>query len=97
MSVSSAISTDLQVVLVEDNTGQELARIEGPGLFRMSSTEEYRILIREAQGNQQDSLWVRIVIASGLVAAKQQRKRWGKSDSRVTNVDYVAGDVRFVD
>lgn len=95
VSVSSAITPHLNVLLIEDNTGRELACIEGPGLFRLSSTEEYRIVINGSQQELHDLLWVRIVIASGLVAAKQQRKRWGKTCSSSVSGRLVCDEVIF--
>ncbi len=79
LSVSSAITSQLKLLLVEDHTGQELAHVEGPGLFHLSSLDEYRIVINGSQQDLKDLLWVRIVIVSGLVAAKQQRKRPAKA------------------
>ena len=75
LSVSSAITSQLKLLLVEDNSGQELAYVEGPGRFQLSSSDEYRIVINGSQQDLKDLLWVRVIIASGLVAAKQQRKR----------------------
>ncbi len=75
LSVSSAITSQLKLLLVEDNSGQEIAHVEGPGRFQLSSSDEYRIVINGSQQDLKDLLWVRVIIASGLVAAKQQRKR----------------------
>lgn len=92
LSVSSAITSQLKLLLVEDNTGQELAEVEGRGPFHLNSSDEYRIMINSCCSQQElkDLLWVRIIIASGLVAAKQQRKRPGKPASHKL---YEVGDV----
>ena len=95
VAVPSTITSHLQVLLTEDKTGRELACIEGPGLFRLSNTEEYRIVINGTQQDLNDLLWVRIVIASGLVAAKQQRRRWGRTDSTSVNDRPTSGEVMF--
>ena len=89
--MSSASPKPLQLLLVEDKTGQEFACIEGPGAFSMRTTDEYKILITNIVAC--DLLWVRIVIASGLVAAKQQRKQRGRGSSK--GDDYILGDVIF--
>ncbi len=90
LSVSSAITSQLKLLLVEDNSGQELAYVEGPGRFQLSSSDEYSIVINCSQQDLKDLLWVRIIIASGLVAAKQQRKRPGKPAPQKV---YDVGDV----
>ena len=95
VSASSAITSHLHILLVEDNTGRELACIEGPGPFRLSSTEEYRIVINGSQQELHDLLWVRIVLASGLVAAKQQRRRGRRTDSTSVNDRLNGGEVIF--
>lgn len=90
LSVSSAITAQLKLLLFEDNTGQEIAHVEGPGRFQLNSSDEYRIVINGSQQDLRDLLWVRIIIASGLVAAKQQRKRPGKPAPHKV---YDVGDV----
>lgn len=90
LSVSSAITSQLKLLLVEDNSGQEIAHVEGPGRFQLSSSDEYRIVINGSQRDLKDLLWVRVIIASGLVAAKQQRKRPGRPTSHKI---YDVGDV----
>ena len=92
LSVSSAITSQLKLLLVEDNSGQELAYVEGPGCFQLSSSDEYSIVINCSQQDLKDLLWVRIIIASGLVAAKQQRKRPGKPAPQKV---YDVGDVMW--
>lgn len=92
LSVSSAITSQLKLLLVEDNSGQEIAHVEGPGRFQLSSSSEYRIVINGSQQDLKDLLWVRVIIASGLVAAKQQRKRPGRPTLHKL---YDVGDVMW--
>ena len=65
-----------QLVLIEDRTGTEVARIDGPGPFSMKCSQNYSIAVRNSQRDQaSDRCWVRLVIASGLLAAKQQKAK----------------------
>ncbi len=67
----------LQVKLMEDGSRQELARLEGPG----SSCKSYWIQNPELSqdtitifGRTDYPRWMQVVIASGMVAAKTQRR-----------------------
>lgn len=74
VSFSSAITPSLQLLLVDDSTKQEVACLEGPCLFRMHRAEQYQIFIDNSQQGSQDHMWVRLVIASALLMAKQEKK-----------------------
>ncbi len=66
----------LQLVLIEDRTGTEVARIDGPGPFSMKSSQHCSITVRNSQRDQAaDCCWVRLVIESGLLAAKQYKAK----------------------
>ncbi len=73
---------NVQVRLIEHNTEQEVACVEGPGLFRTKTAEEYKITVSGCPADLQDDLWIRLVIVTGLLAAKQQRKRVGSMSSK---------------
>jgi len=66
----------LQLVLIDDRTGTEVARIDGPGSFSMKSSQHYSMTVRNSPGDQaSDRCWVRLVIASGLLAVKYQKAK----------------------
>ncbi len=69
--------THLQIKLMEDGSRQELARIEGPGSrcksFWIQNPELSQDTI-SIFGRTDYPTWMQVVIASGMVAAKTQRR-----------------------
>lgn len=72
--VFSAFTSSLELLLLDDSTQQEVACLEGPCLFRMHRAEQYQIFIDNSQQGSKDDMWVRLVIASALLVAKQEKK-----------------------
>ncbi len=86
----------LQLVLIEDRTGTEVARIDGPGPFSMKCSQNYTITVRNSHRDQgADRWWVRLVIASGLLAAKQHSAK-RKADRTAAAAAFAYGnDISF--
>ena len=88
--------TSIQLALVEDATGQEVAYVDGPAVFDIRAPEGYGILISTDQHTSKDPLWVRIVLTSGLLAAKQHCRQPDRSSKKGQNRPATFGEVIFV-
>lgn len=96
MPPSSFIASQVQTVLVEDSTGQGVACVQGLEAFSMKTCEQHKIFLIGSQEDLKNQLWVRMVVTSGLVAARQPRKQSKKANSRATSFAPASGDVLFV-
>jgi hypothetical protein len=86
----------LQLVLIKDRTGTEVARIDGPGPFSMKSSQQCSITVRNSQRDQAaDRCWVRLVIASGLLASKQHRAKRKASRTATAAAFAYGSDISF--
>lgn len=76
----------IQMRLLEDNTELEVARMEGVAAGGWSNPSPHHeienIVVMGGKRHLRESTWLQMVITSGLIAAKQQRKQIAAINSR---------------